>query len=581
MPARPAPAPRFVAIVGLATMVACRAGGVLVPPAQDSGSAADDSRPSVGDSGTIEQLPDAPDPTGAIFDPSVVASIELRMEPASWADIAGDPWAKNWHEASFTWQEERVDGVAVRAFGAGSLVAGKPSLKISFDRLRDGQLWRALDELKLDNSSQDAGFLNERIGTAVMRGMGLPAARTGWANVSVNGEHVGFFVVMESIDDRYVERWFGHDDGPLYSTNEHYYGLGLNPITDDPLLWYEPQSSYGGDGQDLVALTGIIAHGSDEELLAALDLEQFARVSVTRSVMGSMDAFSADGNNFYLFDDHGQWKLLPWDFDADLGYPGYFENALAVDPWRPWATSPWSANCVTHEEYEDPVLTRAVALGVDLQAIIDEALAGPLAWETLSQQVASSAALVRDHVHGDYLGYGPYFDCRQANLRLFLHTRLSGLAGGDVADCPQAADGVLRAGDLAPVGTVGWGTLVVDGTGHWGPGFMVNGQHFCTGIFAHAPSNVSLSVPEGYGSLTGAVGLQDWNRSTVCDTGATFEIRQGGQLLWSSGVVGGYQDAVPFGPLDVQPGVLELTAGDNGSYSCDTTAWLDLELIQG
>ncbi len=562
----------------LLALAACTPRGLPLAPPQDSGFEQQDSTPAGDDTAGSEWIPDAPDPTDTIFDPTAVATIALTMETESWADISEDPWAKNWHEASFEWQGERVDGVAVRAFGAGSLVAGKPSLKISFDRLNDGQLWRELDELKLDNSTQDWGFLNERIGTEVMRGMGLPAARTGWAQVSVNGDPVGFFIVMESIDDRYVERWFGHDDGPLYSTNEHYYGLGLNPTTDDMLTWYEPQTSYGGDGQDLAALIEVVANGSDEELAAVLDVEQFARVSVTRSVMGSLDAFSADGNNFYLFDDGGQWKLLPWDFDVELGYPYYFDTALGVDPWQPWLSSPWSYNCVTYAEYEDPVLKRAVAMGIDLQAVIDEAITGPLAWETVSEQVRSSAELIREHVHGDVLGYGPYFDCRWASLLLFLHTRLSDLAGRDVAECPEAAEGVLRSSDLEPTGTVGWGALTVDETGYWGPGLMINGTHHCTGLFAHAPSTVTITIPEGYGILNGAVGLQDWNRTTVCDNGAAFEIRQGGVSLWSSELVQGYQDAVPFGPIALQPGTAQLIATDNGSYSCDTTAWLDLEL---
>jgi hypothetical protein len=562
-------------------LTACTPHGVVQRLTPDSDARTDDTgAPSVDTAGP-EHIPDAPDPTAAIFDPGTVHSIALTMEASAWADISGDPWAKNWHEASFEWQGERVEGVAVRAFGAGSLVAGKPSLKLSFDRLTEGQSWRGLDELKLDNSSQDYGFLNERIGTEVIRGMGLPAARTGWAEVTVNGAAAGFFVVMESIDDRYVERWYGHDDGHLYSTNEHYYGLGLNPTGDDMLTWYEPQTSAGGDGQDLAALVALIEAGSDEDLQAALDLEQFLRVSVTRSVMGSLDAFSADGNNFYLYDDHGQWKLLPWDFDAELGYPWYFDTALRVDPWQPWATSPWSANCVTGEDYEDPVLKRAIATGPDPRSVIDEALAGPLSWETVSPLVREAAELIRDHVWADPLGYGPYFDCRQANLLLFLHTRLSALAGGEVDDCPEATEGVLRAGDLAPVGSVGWGSLVVDGTGYWGPGFVVNGQHHCTGLFAHAPSTVTLTVPEGYGTLQGAVGLQDWNRTTVCDNGATFAVQQGGVLLWSSEVIHGYQDAVPFGPLNVQPGSVQLVAGDNGSHSCDTTAWLDVEIAPG
>ena len=68
-------------------------------------------------------------------------------------------------------------------------------------------------------------------------------------------------------------------------------------------------------------------------------------------------------------------------------------------------------------------------------------------------------------------------------------------------------------------------------------------------------------MPDGYGTLQGAVGLQDWNRTTVCDDGATFSIQQGGEVVWASGIVGGYQDALPFGPVAVRTGDLSVGGG--------------------
>jgi hypothetical protein len=535
---------------------------------------------SASDSDDIEEVPGAGDPTADVFDPLSVHAITLEMDPADWADIAGNPWAKNWHQADFAWEGERVSGVGVRAFGSGSLVSGKPSLKISMDHYVDGQQWRGLDEVKLDNSSQDYGFLNERIATEVLRGADLPAGRTGYATVQVNSADVGFFVVLESIDDRFVERWFGDDSGHLYGTNEHYYGQGLNPIEGDPLTWYAPQTSAGGDATDVQALAGIVASGSDEELSDVLDLDEFARITVYRAIMGALDDFAADGNNFYLYDNHGLWQLVPWDFDAELGYPWYFDSALAVDPAAPWATSPWAYNCVTGAPFQDPVLARAIDIGTDIDALVADALAGPLDWSTLADRVETTANLIRPYVWADSLGYGSYFEVRRADLLLFLHTRLTGLTGAEVADCPVVGAGVLRAADLSPSGTVGWGSLLLDST-NWGPGFVVNGTAWCTGLFAHAPSAVTLTIPEGYGSLSGAVGLQDWDRVQTCDNGVVFSVVRGSTVLWTSDVVLGYTDAVPFGPLEVEPGAVQLFAGPNGDYSCDTAAWLDLELAPG
>lgn len=558
---------------------ACSSGLSIKDSVRESGDT-DTSAGSAGDSSepVVDSAPTAPDPSDAVFDPTVVHELILAMDSEAWADVRDNPSAKNWHAANFAFDADPELRVAVRAFGAGSLVAGKPSLKIDFNREVPGQRWRGLDELKLDNSSQDRGYLNEFTASTIYREIGIPASRSGWTELVVNGQGAGFFVLLESIDDELVKRWFGDSEGHLYSTNEHYWGQGLNPISGDPSLWFASQTSTGGDATDVAALAELVASGTDEELLAVLDLEGFFRESVTRSVLGSLDSFLADGNNYYLYHHHGNWKLIPWDFDADLGYPWYFEQALMVDPQQPWLSSPWAYNCVSGVPYTDPVLLRALAMGMEPENVIRELMEGPLAWEPLAARIEAAEELIRPHVEADVLGSGPYFQTRQADLRLFLHARLSGLAGRAWAPCPKAKAQELRAADLAPTGTVGWGSLAVDST-NWGPGLVINGDAFCSGIFAHSPSRVELTIPKGYGQFSGAVGLQDWNRNVVCDTGAYFSIQQEDVTLWTSGLIRGYTDAQPFGPIEVQEGQLVLIVDPNGDYSCDTSAWVDLSLV--
>ncbi|MDP2315639.1 MAG: CotH kinase family protein [Pseudomonadota bacterium] len=551
-------------------LLACTSATTPLPPGEPPDPARDPD--------TVEVLPgdtSAPaDPTDAVFDPTRIVTVALEMSAADWADIRDNPWAEAWYSATFRWGDDAdpahavLDDIAVRAFGQGSEIAGKPSLKLSFDRLVPGQEFVGLDELKLDNSSQDVGYLNEYLATGIMRRFGVPAARTGWARVTVNGAPAGFFVVLESIDDRFVERWFGHDDGVLYGMNSGYYGQGLNPMTDG-LYWFEPQTSVDSDGTDLVALSEIVATGTDDQFAAALDLTNFGRESVARSVMGSMDAFSADGNNYYLYDDGGVWHILPWDFDVDLG-GYYFSTALTVDPRAPWASSPWATNPITGAPYTDPVLARNLALGLDPDALVDELVGGAMAWEVVDAEAAAAAALIRDDVYADVLGYGVSFDQRRHDVRLFLHARLSAFAGADVAPCVTPPASVPLA-DLNPTGTVGWGELLVDRT-YWAPGFNVAGEHACTGVFAHAPSTVTLTIPDGVTRLVGKAGLQDWAQR--CGDGATFAVVQG-ETLWQSGTILTYQAAEAF-DVAVSPGALQLVTAPNAEYSCDTAAWVDV-----
>lgn len=552
----------------LLPLLACTAAPVALDPAGEAD--ADDvveALPGAGES------PAEDDPSAAVFDPTVVHDVALTMHPDAWADVSGNPWAYAWHEATLTVDGEEVGEVGVRAFGYGSLVAGKPSLKVSIDHVVPGQEWRGLEQLKLDNSSQDVGFLNELVSTDVMRAYGVPASRTGWARVSVNGDAVGFFVLLEAIDDRFLERWFGTDAGTLWGTRQGRWGQGVNPTTT-PLEFYEEQTGSGSDGAELIALGELVASGSDADLAARVDLDGFLKETVGRAVLGSVDCFACDGNNFYLYDDGERWRIVPWDFDVELG-AWYMSTALSVDPAQPWASSPWAYNALTGAPYTEPLLTRRLAAGADLDAEVAALLDGPADYDRLAALVADAAALIRADVDADPLGDAAAFDQRAADLRLFLHSRLSALLGRDASACDAFPDGVLGLADLAPTGTVGWGELLLDRT-YWGPGFQVAGEHACRGAFAHAPSTVTVQVPEGYGVLQGAVGLQDWNQR--CGDGASFRVEQGGATLWASGVRANYDAPLDMGAIAVRPGALTLTTDPGAEYSCDTTVWADVTL---
>lgn len=54
-----------------------------------------------------------------------------------------------------------------------------------------------------------------------------------------------------------------------------------------------------------------VNRGTDEEFATKVDVDEFLRVSVTRAAMGAIDAFAADGNNFYLYDNRGSSNSSP------------------------------------------------------------------------------------------------------------------------------------------------------------------------------------------------------------------------------------------------------------------------------
>jgi spore coat protein CotH len=328
----------------------------ITAPSDDSGET--DTTPEPVEDSDPPEVP-AVDPSDFVFDVGVIHRIDLTLDASAWSDIRDNPWAETWWSGDFALDGEVVGQVGVRAYGGASHVAGKPSFKVAFDRIVDGQEHRDLEQLKLDASTQDPGFLNEAVATGVLRDLGLPAARTGWAVVYTNGVRVGFYVLVEPIDDKFIQRWFGEDEGVLYGTTDGRYAQGLNRFTTTrPVDWYKV--AFGeGDGSDIEAAADAIALGTRQEVEAVLDTETTMRISATRVMMGATDSFVSDGNNFYLYNHQGRIVVLPWDHDVELGgYAPVFWNMVVMDMQRPWEYSHWRPNSLTGEPYTEPLYAR-------------------------------------------------------------------------------------------------------------------------------------------------------------------------------------------------------------------------------
>ncbi len=589
-------------ILLMGSMGACSAEDRTSTAPSDSAPDSDTSDDDTSDDDTVpvEEVPPGdgvpPDPADAVFDDGIIYEIALTMSEDAWLNIAQDPWSETWHAAEFRWEDESVAEVGIRAFGYSSLVAEKPPLKIDFNRNVSGQRWRGLETLKLRNGYYDASLMHDALAPWMLRSAGIPASRTGWARVTVNGESVGLYTVMEAIDDRFLVRNFGNDDGPLYSI-DGIRGHGLMPLTD-ALSYFQYNTEVEGDGSDLEHLTTIVADGSDEELAAVLDVDAFFTESIVRTLAGSQDSFSADGNNFYLYNDpdldadpddlHGTWRIIPWDYNFDFAALG-LQAALQVDVRMPWATSAFAYDPFSGEPYVDVLMQRQIDHGRDVDATIEALTAGPLSYDNLVAKVRQYASLLAADAAVDPLSSATAFEQAVANDLLYLHARLSNELGEEVADCAPLEASATPARDMSPQGTVGWGAVTADGW-YWGNdevncvgtselciGFDVLDQHYCTGLYTHAPSDVTIQVPEGATTLRGAVGLQLFGSD--CSSGASFSIVQNGATLWESEVLYSYTAAEDMGAVTVVPGDVRLVTATEGDFGCDTTSWLDLRAV--
>jgi len=209
--------------------------------------------------------------------------------------------------------------VAVRLKGwVGSFrsIDDTPSFTLNFDKFVPGQSFHDLAKISLNNSVQDRSFLSEKICREMFEAAGVPAARSGYAKVELNGQDLGLYVLTEGFNKQFLKRYFKNPDGNLYES--HF----KQDVTD-------PLAVNSGDRPDdhsgLRALAEAVSEPHPAKRLArldgTLDLDRFLSLMAMEVIMAHWDGYLMNRNNFRVFHDLGSNKMIfiPHGMDQTFG----------------------------------------------------------------------------------------------------------------------------------------------------------------------------------------------------------------------------------------------------------------------
>ena len=257
-----------------------------------------------------------------MYEADTVVVADLQLPPESVAALEAEP--VEYAEGTFSLAPS--DGtpggvgefsapltVGIRLKGDTSFrdLGGKAAFKVKFAEYVKGQRFLGLKNLTLNNMVQDPSMVHEALAYAAFRAVGVPAPRTGYADVRVNGEEFGMHLNLETLDDVALERLFGSFEAPP----QHLYEgqAGVDVVPGDAGL-FEVDEGEEGDISDLEALIAApIAHA---------DLEEMTRMWAVERYVGHWDGYSTQPHNYYLYSDPlGEFQMLPWGTDQTWALP--------------------------------------------------------------------------------------------------------------------------------------------------------------------------------------------------------------------------------------------------------------------
>jgi len=164
-----------------------------------------------------------------LFDGDAVHEIYLTFDQPNWWNLLEDNFEgvddPAYLAADFDWNGLHLDDIGVRFKGNSSYMAypgEKKSFKLDIDEFVVGQEIDGLDKLNLNNCFLDPSFVREKCAYELCDAVGLPAGRTNYAALTINGEYWGLYLLVEQVDQEYIDSRFGSgENGNLWKGEPH------------------------------------------------------------------------------------------------------------------------------------------------------------------------------------------------------------------------------------------------------------------------------------------------------------------------------------------------------------------------
>ncbi len=314
--------------------------------------------------GAAPRLVSAPD---ELFAPGALPRFELVISEDAMRSLDDKP--RKPVPADFIYRGARWKNVAVRFKGHRAMRDwdGKPAFKIEFDRFQPGRTFLGLRSLTLNNLVEDPTMVRETLAYRLFKEAGVPAPRTGWAELVINGEPWGLYLDVESLDDQFLVAHLGAPSN-MY---EGEYGCDLYP---EDVWGFDQDAGDDHSRADLAALARAVA-AHDPRLLGGdaplLDLPRVLAYLATSALVSDFDGYR-HSHNYRLARDpaSGRWLFLPWGLDRT------FKKRLDLYDSDGLIARRCFADAACRAAYDRTIVTLAGRFAaMDLPRVMDELVA--------------------------------------------------------------------------------------------------------------------------------------------------------------------------------------------------------------
>ena len=331
-----------------------------------------------------------------LFDTDSIMTVDIIMSDEEWQELLDNAINEQYSACDIVINGETFYNVGIRAKGNTSLTnivnddtTDRYSFKIKFDEYVKGQTCHGLDKLVLNNNYADATNMKEAIVYDMFAYLGADASLYSYSKISVNGEYFGVYIALEGVEDSFMLRNYGTQNGELYKPENMDFGDGPSDKRKDPPKpeGFDPENmpegfdkgqfpdrgGFGGgdfpgggpggfgqsggsnleytddeldsystiwdgavtdsskaDHKRVVKALKAISEGDLSTIEEYIDVDNLLKYMAVHEFAVNGDSLSGNmAHNYYLYESDGQLNIIPWDYNLSWGG---MANAERRDP---------------------------------------------------------------------------------------------------------------------------------------------------------------------------------------------------------------------------------------------------------
>lgn len=198
---------------------------------------------------------------GTVLDKETITDVSIDIDEDDWKWLLENSLDEEYRSCNITINGETYNNVGIRPKGNTSLTSvanddttDRYSFKIKFDKYVDGQTYKGMESIALNNIIQDNTYMKEYITYDLYDFFGVATPEMSYSNVKINDEDWGLYLAVEIVDKRYLENNFGTSEGNLYKPETMEMGGNNgggqkgNPLNNGEMRPMNPPSMENGKG---------------------------------------------------------------------------------------------------------------------------------------------------------------------------------------------------------------------------------------------------------------------------------------------------------------------------------------------